>query len=140
MAKPKNYDEALEQVTIAKETLAGAKETLREFKTENKIRRNKPVEDKAIAAKLEKLEVTVDSAREKVDNAKATAKELKPRKERVTKYVYPDDCITDKDKKKYRAKARRELKKSAEGDKKDDKKSGNKKKVVKKKTDIPQED
>lgn len=135
MAKPKNYDEALEQLTSAKESLASVKENLREFKTENKIRRNKPVEDKKIVAQLEKQEATVDTAREKVDEAKAAAKELKPRKERVTKYVYPDDCVTDKDKKKFRAKARRDKKKADAGeDDKGDEKKGGKKKVVKKKS------
>lgn len=132
MAKPKTYDEALEQLNTAKEKLSEVKDGLREFKKENKIRRNKPVEDEKIAAQLEKKEEIVDKAREKVDLAKEAAKELKPRKERVTKYIYPDDCITDKDKKKFRAKARRDAKKKDEGDEGKEEKKSPKKKVVKK--------
>ena len=136
MAKPKNYEEALAQLAAAKENLSEAKDGLREFKKDNKIRRNKPVEDEKIAAQLEKKEEIVDNAREKADLAKEAAKELKPRKERVTKYVYPDDCVTDKDKKKYRAKMRREAKKKAEGGDEKGKEKAPKKKVIKKpKTD-----
>lgn len=131
MAKPKDYDEALVQLTAAKEDLAEKREDLRNFKTENKIKRNKPVEDEAIKKQLETKEAGVEKAREAVDAAKLAAKELKPRKERVTKYEYPDDCTTDKDKKRYRAKMRREAKKEAAGETEGkDKKPA--KKVVKK--------
>lgn len=136
--KPKDYDDALKQLEAAKEKLAAEKVAIREFKAEKKIRRNKPVEDKEIAASLEKKEAAVETAREAVDAAKAAAKELKPRKERVTKYVYPDDCVTDKDKKKYRAKMRREKKKAEAGDA-GEKKPAPKKKVVKKPADAPED-
>lgn len=131
MAKPKDYDEAIAQLEAAKATLAEKKEILKEFKTENKIKRNKPVEDEKLAAKLEKLDEAVTKARDAVDVAKEAAKDLKPRKARVTKYEYPDDCVTDKDKKKYRAKMRRDSKKAddPEGEKP---KPEKKKKVVKK--------
>lgn len=128
MGKSKTYEEALAQMETAKEGLAAAKEALREFKSENQIRRNKPVEDKKLADQLEKLEAAVDKAREGFDAAKEEAKELKPRKTRTVKYEYPADCITAADKKKYRAKMRREKKsaeKAAEG--------GEEKKVAKKK-------
>jgi len=114
MAKPKDYEEALAQLETAKENLANERVALREFKAENKIRRNKPVEDEAIAKKLEAAEGKMEKTREAVETAKAAAKELKPRKVRVTKYEYPEDCVTDKDKKKYRAKMRREEKKKEE--------------------------
>jgi len=129
MAKPKDYDEAVQQLEAAKTDLSEKREALREFKTENKIKRNKPVEDPAIQKQLETHEGAVEKAREVVDAAKAAAKELKPRKERVTKYEYPEDCTTDKDKKRYRAKMRREAKKAESGD---DAKPAAKKKVVKK--------
>jgi len=112
MAKPKTYEEAVTNMEAAKTKLGAEKEALREFKKENKIRRNKPVEDAAVAKKLEAAEAKVEKAREAFDAAKEVAKELKPRKERVTKYEYPEDCVTDKDKKKYRAKMRREAKKA----------------------------
>lgn len=139
MSKPKTYEEALEALETAKANLGEVKEANREFKKENKIRRNKPIEDEAIAKKLEASEAKVDKAREAMEAAKLNAKELKPRKDRVTKYEYPDDCVTDKDKKKYRAKMRREAKKSdaPEGE---EKKTAAKKKVVAKKTAAVAED
>jgi hypothetical protein len=129
MAKPKDYEEALAQLETAKENLAAEREGLREFKKENKIRRNKPVEDAKVAKELEAKESKMEAARQKMEDAKTAAKELKPRKERVTKYEYPADCVTDKDKKKYRAKMRREAKKETAGE-------GEAKATPKKKTPI----
>jgi len=136
MTKPKvkTYEEATAAMEVAKEKLGTEKEALREFKKENKIRKNKPVEDAAIAKKLEIADGKVEKAREAFDAAKAVAKELKPRKERVTKYEYPEDCTTDKDKKRHRAKMRREAKKAEAGDADDKKPAAKKvaKKVAKK--------
>jgi len=132
MAKPKDYDEALAQLETAKEAYASEKEAIRDWKKENKIRRNKPIEDPKVQAELEKREAKVETLREAMDAAKEAAKELKPRKERVTKYEYPDDCTTDKDKKKYRAKMRREAKKAEKGEADPDAKATPKKKAVKK--------
>jgi len=134
MSKPKDYDEALEQVNAKRETLKEQKAELRQFKTENKIKRGKEVEDAKIAEKLAKKDAAIEATREEIETLKAAAKELKPRKERVTKYIYPEDCVTDADKKKFRAKKRREVKaaeKKEAGDGKEEKKDG-KKKVVKK--------
>ncbi len=119
MAKNKTYEEALETVNTLKEKLGEERTALREFKSENNIKRGKEPEDEKIAAKLEKLVAGIEKTREAIDIAKVEAKELKPRKNRVTKYDYPDDCTTDADKKKYRAKMRREAKKDAEPVKKD---------------------
>lgn len=132
MAKPKTYDEALTQVEGLKEQLSEAKNDLREFKKENKVKRNKPLDDPKLAAQLEKKEALVEKLRLQMDELKETARELKPRKDRVTKYDYPADCTTDKDKKKFRAKMRRETKKAAKGEteKASDKPA---KKVIKKK-------
>ena len=114
MAKAKTYDEALTQMEGVKNQLAEAKEDLRNFKQENKVKRNKPVEDPKTQAQLEKKEALVEKLRTQFEELKGSAKELKPRKDRQTKYVYPTDCVTDKDKKKFRAKMRREAKKAAE--------------------------
>jgi len=116
MAKPKTYEEAAEQLEAAKGKLSEAKEEVRNFKKEHKIKRGKPIEDAKVNSQLEKLEAAVDKAREAVDTAKEAARELKPRKERVTKYEYPEDCVTDKDKKRYRAKMRRDSKKDEKGE------------------------
>lgn len=133
MSKPKTYEEALEQVKNLKETLAEERTALREFKSENNIKRGKEPEDEKVAAKLLKLNEAVDKTRESIDEAKVAAKELKPRKERVTKYDYPDDVTTDADKKKYRAKMRREKTKAEKGEGKEEKATPKKKNPVKKK-------
>jgi len=138
MTKPKNYEDALAQLDTAKENLANERVALREFKAENKIRRNKPVEDAEVAKKLEAAEGKVEAARTVMDEVKSAAKELKPRKERVTKYNYPEDCITDKDKKRHRAKMRRELQKEEKGDAKEVKPAA--KKAVKKPAAKTEED
>lgn len=143
MGKPKTYEEASQQLDTAREKLATEKDALREFKRENKIKRDKPVEDAAIAKKLEAAEKRVEKAREAVETAKEAVKELKPRKERSTKYEYPADCVTDKDKKKYRAKIRRESKKEESGEEKGKEAKAEKpekKKVAKKKPVATEED
>ena len=75
MAKAKTYDEALEQVASLKETLSEERTALREFKSENNIKRGKEPEDAKVAKQLEKLNASVDKTREAIDTAKAAAKE-----------------------------------------------------------------
>lgn len=141
MAKPKNYEEALEQVNVAKEGLKEAKVAVREFRTENKIKRGKEPEDAKLKASLAKLEKAVETAKEKLEASRADAKELKPRKQRATIYDYPADCVTDADKKKYRAKMRREKRKAEKAEEGgEEKKAPAKKKVVKKKPAATEED
>jgi len=139
MAKAKTYDEATANLDAAKTTLSDAKEVVRTFKTENKIRRNKPVEDEKVAKKLEALEAKVEKAREAMDITKEIAKDLKPRKDRVTKYEYPADCVSDKDKKKYRAKMRRDSKKADAPEGEDKAAKPSKKKVIKKSAPVAEE-
>jgi len=121
MAKAKTYEEALEIMEAAKAKYAELKEELREFKKEHKVRRDKPVEDAKIAAQLEKKEAALEKALAASEEAKEVAKGLKPSKDRVSKYEYPEDCVSDKDKKRYRTKMRRDAKKP-EGEEKVEKK------------------
>ena len=109
MTKAKTFEEATEQFNASKETLKEAKTELREFMIENKIKKDKAPEDPKLVVKLEKLTQKVDRAQEAAEAAKESVKELKPKKERETKYEYPKG-MTDKDKKKFRTAARRKAK------------------------------
>ena len=135
MAKPKSYEEALEQFKNAREALKEAKTTKREFMKEHKIKKDVAPEDAAVAKKWDKLLANVEKAQEEVEEYRSIAKDLKPKKERVTKYDYPDD-MDDKEKKKYRAKMRKEAKK--EEKEPGEEKKGNKK--ILKKTTFQDED
>jgi hypothetical protein len=119
MAKVKTFEEAQEDFNASKEALKTAKTELREFMVENKIKKDKAPEDPKILAKYEKLVAKSEKAQEVAEAAKEAVKELKPKKERDTKYAYPEG-MTDKDKKKFRAAERRKLKnpeKAAKADK-----------------------
>lgn len=115
MKEVKDYDSAIELQKAGKTELKAAREELRAFKKENKIKKDAKVEDKKIASKLEKLEATVVALKEKQETIDEKVKELKPRKDRVVKYEYPEG-LTDAEKKSYRAKKRREANKAAKGE------------------------
>lgn len=115
MGTPKSHEEAVAVVEAAKEDLMNKKKELRTFKAENGVKKDVPVEDAKVKAKLEKLEKVVAVAQEKLDKAKEDEKGLKPAKSRVVKYEYPEG-MSDKDKKKLRAKLRRDAKSAAKGE------------------------
>lgn len=116
MAKKKlTFEEATDELTENKSVLAEKKEVLKAFKTENKIKKNKPIGDVKIEGKLEKLNLAVEKQRERVEASKELVKELKPRKDRVVKYDYPEG-MDDKEKKKLRTKMRRDAKKAEKGE------------------------
>lgn len=112
----KAYDEVLAKAKAKKEELAEAKKDLRAWKKENKIKRNKPVEDEKLKKALEKKETQLEKLTSEHEKALKAAKDLKPASSRRTKYEYPADCVTDQDKKKYRAKMRREKAKAEKGE------------------------
>ena len=140
MTKPKTFEEAQEQFTAAKEALKEAKTELREFMVENKIKKDKAPEDQKLVKRLEQLQRKVDVAQTSAENAKESLTELKPKKVRETKYVYPEG-MTDKDKKKFRAAERRKLK-NVDKPAKEEKPAGEKtaKKPLKKKEETEKED
>lgn len=127
---------SFEDAVTAKETkhteLKEAKATLSEFKKENKIKGEDAPEDEKLAKKFNKLVKAVETAQEDFDEAKALAKELKPAKERETKYEYPEGMDDPKEKKKFRAAQRSASKKEEKADKKADKKKGKEKEDDKK--------
>lgn len=143
MGKPKTFEEAQEQFNAAKEALKTAKEELREFMAENKIKKGATPEDPKILKKFESLTKKVETSRETAEGLKEALKELKPKKNRETKYAYPEG-MSDKDKKKFRAAQRR----AAKGEKapKEPKEKGTgdgaekTKKPLKKKTQETEED
>lgn len=139
MAKVKNHEEAVAILEANKETLKESRTALRTFKTENGIKRGKEPEDAKVKKGLTAAEGKVTKAQEVLDAAKEVEKELRPKKDRVTKYDYPEG-MSDKDKKKFRAKSRRDAKaaakKAAGGDEEKastDNKATPEKKVIKKK-------
>jgi hypothetical protein len=131
MGKPKSFEEAQEQFKAAKENLMAAKTELREFMVENKIKKGATPEDPKILKKFEILTKKVETTRESAEALKEALKELKPKKVRETKYVYPEG-MTDKDKKKFRA-AQRRAKNAAEKPAKEPAGEGKAKKPLKKK-------
>lgn len=151
-AKPeKTYEEVVEAMELQKTNLSTLKTELRDFRKENGIKKGKVSDDKKIAAQVTKKEAVIEKAQAEFDATKLEAKALKPQKDRVSKYEYPADCVTDKDKKRYRAKMRRDAKapkkdeKVAEGDEsaeapKEEAKTTKKKKKIVKKTKTEEED
>ena len=114
--KERTYDQATEEFEVAKAKLAESKENLKVFRAENKIKKDKPVEDPKIAKGLEKAEAAVEKARESYDALRAELKELKPNKTRNLKYEYPEGMVDEKERKRFRAKMRKDAKKAESGD------------------------
>lgn len=112
----KTYEEVIELQEVAKTKLGEAKEALKIFRAENKIKRNKPIEDEKLQKAFDKVEAKVTSAKEAFDALKAEAKALKPKTTRGVKYTYPEGMDDANDRKKYRAKMRREAKRAEAGD------------------------
>ena len=142
MAKEKTHVEAVAELEAAKETLKSARAELRNFKSENNVKKGKEPEDEKVKKGLAEREAAVEKAQEALDAAREVEKGLKPKKDRALKYEYPEG-MTEEQKKKFRAKKRREAKAAAKkaekgeepaADKAADKpKAGGKKKVVSKK-------
>ena len=107
MGKFKSYDDAVAALEESKVALKEAKEERKAYFAENKLKAGKPIEDPKILTKVEKLDAAIEKWTEKVDTIREECKELKPAPERNTKYDYPEG-MSDVDKKKFRAKARRD--------------------------------
>jgi hypothetical protein len=114
MSKEKTTEITLEQATEAvalkKDEFKAAKAELRAFRKEKSLKPDDvPGEEKVIKA-LGKLEKKLENAEKAYDEAKAVLKGMKPSNTRKSSYDFPEDCVTAADKKKYRAKIRREKK------------------------------
>ena len=118
MAKPKTHEEAIEAVESLKQEVKDNKEKLTAYLKENKLKRNNlPEPDSKHGKKIAKIEKSIERSREKLEKAKQTAKDLKPKKERAVKYDYPEG-MTAEEKKKYRAKMRAQANKAGKPKKK----------------------
>ena len=107
---------------------------------ENKIKKGATPEDPKILKKFESLTKKVETSREVAEGLKEALKELKPKKNRETKYAYPEG-MSDKDKKKFRAAQRRAAKgEKAPKEKETGDGEAKTKKPLKKKTQETEED
>ena len=141
MAKPKTYEDAQEALVAAKSEHKELKAELKAFRKENKLKGDKVPEDAKLAKAYEKLTAKEEKSTAEVNELKDLVKELKPVKERQTKYVYPEG-MDEAEKKKYRAKMRREAKAGEKPEKeaKADKPSKKELKKLKKKEKAVDED
>ena len=140
MAKIKDYEEALEKQGELKTASKEAAQELKDFKKENKAKKGEQVSAK-VAKKITLLEGKVEKAKERLAKINETVKSLKPKKDRKSKYDYPDG-LTAAEKKKYRTKMRNsekgdedkpKKKKSKKADKADSEEKTSKKKKKKSK-------
>jgi hypothetical protein len=100
------YEEAQEAQTAGKAKVRDAKQALTDYLKKNKLKRNVDYsEDKKHSSKLVKLNNSIEKTSSSLDKVNDQVKELKPKKDRVSKYDYPDG-ITSEEKKKFRQKAR----------------------------------
>lgn len=112
-----NLEQATEAQKNAKDALKAAKADLKAFRKENKIKPGEEPTDEKLTKKFNKLVKAVEEAESELVKADTAIKELTPPKGRATTYTYPEDVVTAADKKKYRAKMRRDAKKAkAEGE------------------------
>lgn len=125
MAKIKSFEEAKDALVEQKNSLKENKAELKEFKKEHKLKGDKQPEGAKLEKQFGKLNHRVDKGITKVAELKELVKELKPAKDRQTKYEYPDG-LDDKGKKKFRAAARRALKSAEKKEEKPKKKDKNK--------------
>lgn len=123
MKKYTDYEEAKAAREEAKETLKSAKAAFRDFKKENG-KTAEEIEDKKLKKEFSKLESAVKVAEEDLDNLNAQCKDLRPAPSGnfAAKYTYPEGMTDPKEKKKYRAKMRREAAGEGEGEEKASKK------------------
>jgi len=135
---------AIEKLATAKENYSTAREELKEVMKENKIKRGAEVEDVTPAKVQKSYKIKlgkVEKAKALLEKAKEAVKSTKVKKERVSKYEYPEDCLSVEDKKKYRTKLRNAKKKAdkpakeKKADKGDAPAKGSKKKTSKKKVE-----
>lgn len=105
-----------EKLQAAKDAQKENNAALASFRKKNKLKKGAEPADEKLSKELKKLEAASQKGKELVESLNAEAKKLKPRKDRVTKYAYPEDCTTTADKKKFRAKMRAEERKAKKGE------------------------
>ena len=131
-AKLKTYEEAIEAQSEGKVKVREAKQAKTDYLKTNKLKRNVDYsKDKKHGAKLVKLDNAIERTSNSLAKVNEQVKNLKPVKERVSKYEYPEGLTSD-EKKKFRQVARAASNKDAKP-KKEKAPKAKKEKVSKKK-------
>ena len=134
------YEEAVKKAEKATETRKAAQAAKETFASENGLKAKKDhSEDPKHGKAWKKLKQAHLDAKDAEIVAQAAAKELKPVTVRESKYEYPADCVTDLDKKKYRAKMRAEKNKADKPAKTEKPAKEEKSKKAKKEEEAPAE-
>lgn len=97
-------------IETKKEELATAQKERRQFEKSNELKKGEDHSDhEKHGKKWGKMKKNEEAIEAEINEAKEWLKENKPAKEkkqRVLKYDYPADCVTDEDKKKFRTRMR----------------------------------
>ena len=112
-AKYKTFEEAQEAQVEGKTKVRDAKQNLTSYLKDNKLKRNVDYSnDKKHSKKIEKLNNVITRASSNLEKINEAVKGLKPKKERTSKYDYPEGITAD-EKKKFRQKVRSEANKDS---------------------------
>jgi hypothetical protein len=103
-----SYEAALEKLSTLKEAASAARSLLQSFTKKNNLSMKDAPADKKLKPEWTKLTTAYSEAKANRDAQEEIAKSLKPKKEKATRYVYPKECVTGPDRKKFRAAARAE--------------------------------
>lgn len=107
-----SIEEAKENLSTTKEELQVSKDEIKSYRKENKLEKDTDYsEDPKHGKTWKKLAKAVSSKEETIAEIRTWMEENKPKKEKVqreSKYEYPEDCTSEDDRKKFRAKKRRE--------------------------------
>lgn len=128
-----SFEDLQKKADKAKKARQDARAAIETFAKENGLnpKQLKKVEDKKLKKALAPLQEAFNTAKAAEEAANEAAKGAKPKTERTVKYVYPADCTTDGDKKKFRAAERAKAKKAEKGDEKPAKAEKSEKKAKK---------
>lgn len=110
--KPLTYDKAVEKLKATKEELKTKREEFQSFLKDKKLSKSEDHsahKDEKIAKKFKRFKSEIEELQKKRDELDAFCKENKPKKERETKYNYPEGADADV-KKKFRQNCRAKAK------------------------------
>src|SRR5690606_8121133 len=111
-------------IETTKDELSVAKSELKEFLKSNKLSSKEDhSEDPKHGKKYRKYKDLIAKKEQQIQDAKDWIRDNKPAVIRPTKYEYPEDCVTEKDKKKFRARMRAEAKRAEAGEQPKEKKA-----------------
>ncbi len=106
MSKTLNYEQITEKLNSVKAEKKEVNNAIGAIRLKHKIQKGEKPKDKKLLAEWNRLHEQKEVLNKEVEKLEASALELKPKKERETKYNYPEDCVTSEQKKAYRTKMR----------------------------------